>query len=207
MKSGISFYINFIKPVCDFIVAFTVFVLLLPVFFLIVIFLFFVNGGNPFFFQLRPGKDERIFKLIKFRTMSESKDALGNLLPDAERLTSVGKLIRKTSLDELPQLLNVMMGDMSLIGPRPLLVEYLPFYNEYQKQRHTVKPGITGWAQVNGRNAIGWQQKFELDIYYIANISFVLDIKIMLLTFAKVFTSEGVSAAGEATMQKFKGNQ
>lgn len=207
MNKQFLLYRDFIKPMLDFVAAFAAFILLLPLFFLITIVLFFANKGRPFFFQLRPGKNEKIFQLIKFKTMNEQKDIHGNLLPDAERLTGLGKFIRKTSLDELPQLLNVIKGDMSIVGPRPLLVEYLGLYNLTQKMRHAVKPGITGWAQVNGRNAINWQQKFEYDIYYAAQISFVLDMKILLLTFAKVFKSEGINAEGQASMQKFTGNQ
>jgi len=190
----------------DVVIAAIAFVVLLPLFILITLLLSIANQGKPFFFQLRPGKQERIFKLVKFKTMNDKKDKQGNLLPDAVRLTKLGQFIRKTSLDEIPQLLNVIKGEMSLIGPRPLLVEYLPLYNETQKMRHRVKPGITGWAQVNGRNAIGWQQKFEYDIFYVQKISFALDLKIVWLTIKKVFKREGISAAGEATMQKFTGN-
>ena len=199
-------YKNFIKPVIDVTVAAVAFLVLLPLFVLITLLLYFANQGKPFFFQLRPGKNEKIFKLVKFKTMNDKKDKQGNLLPDTARLTRLGQFIRKTSLDEIPQLLNVIKGDMSLIGPRPLLVEYLPLYNEFQKMRHRVKPGITGWAQVNGRNAIGWQQKFEYDIFYVQKMSFALDLKIVWLTVAKVFKREGISATGEATMQKFTGN-
>lgn len=198
-------YKNFIKPVIDFVVSTAVFLLLLPLFMLITVLLYFANQGHPFFFQLRPGRAEKIFRLIKFKTMNEKKDRHGMLLPDAVRLTRLGKFIRKTSLDEIPQLLNVIKGEMSLIGPRPLLTEYLPLYNDFQKKRHSVTPGITGWAQVNGRNAIGWQQKFEYDIFYVQHMSFALDMKILLLTIAKVFKSEGISADGQATMQKFTG--
>lgn len=200
-------YKNFIKPVLDFVVAATVFLLLLPLFMLITILLYFANQGQPFFFQLRPGRDEKIFKLIKFKTMNEKTDQHGILLPDAVRLTRLGKFIRKTSLDEIPQLLNVIKGEMSLIGPRPLLTEYLPLYNDFQKKRHAVAPGITGWAQVNGRNSIEWQQKFEYDIFYVLHMSFALDLKILLLTIGKVFKSEGINADGQATMQKFTGNR
>ncbi len=207
MTKQFLLYRDIIKPLLDFVVAVIVFILLSPVFLLLTFLLFFANGGSPFFFQLRPGKNEKIFRLIKFKTMNEERDANGNLLPDAERLTGIGKFIRKTSLDELPQLLHVVIGDMSIIGPRPLLVEYLPLYSETQKQRHSVKPGITGWAQVNGRNTISWKQKFEFDIYYATHCSFVLDMKILLLTFTKVVKSEGISAQGAATMQKFTGNQ
>ena len=159
-----------------------------------------------YFFQSRPGRNEVIFKVIKFKTMNDKKDDSGNLLPDAKRMTKIGNFVRSTSLDEIPQLLNVIRGDMSLIGPRPLLVEYLPLYNEKQKRRHEIRPGITGWAQVNGRNAISWQQKFEYDVYYVDNISFLFDLKILFLTIKKVFVSEGINASENETMEKFKGN-
>jgi len=170
------------------------------------LFLFFANQGQPFFFQARPGKNGKIFRIIKFKTMNDKKDLQGNLLSDAERLTIIGKFVRKTSLDEIPQLLNVIKGDMSLIGPRPLLVSYLPLYDEKQKRRHDVRPGITGWAQVNGRNAISWQQKFEYDVWYVENISLRLDIKILFMTILKVFKSEGINAGTSATMEIFTGN-
>lgn len=169
--------------------------------------LFFANNGKPFFFQTRPGKDEQLFKIIKFKTMNDKKDADGNLLSDAERLTPIGSFVRKTSLDEIPQLLNVLKGDMSLIGPRPLLIQYLPLYNSIQKKRHDIRPGITGWAQVNGRNAISWEQKFAYDVWYVENCTFALDVKILFLTVKKVFKSEGISQEGEVTMEVFKGNQ
>jgi lipopolysaccharide/colanic/teichoic acid biosynthesis glycosyltransferase len=176
-----------------------------PVFFLITIFLFFVNRGNPFFLQQRPGKNGRIFLLMKFKTMNDLKDANGNLLPDEKRITSFGSFIRKTSLDEIPQLINVIKGDMSLIGPRPLLVEYLPLYTPWQNRRHEVRPGMTGWAQVNGRNAITWEKKFELDVWYVDNITIKMDILILLLTLKKIIKSEGISQHGHATMPFFKG--
>ncbi|MCW0491542.1 sugar transferase [Riemerella anatipestifer] len=200
-------YRDFFKPIMDFTLALVGFLLLSPVFILVTIGLFFANQGKPFFFQKRPGKNERIFSIIKFKTMNDKKDAQGNLLSDAERLTVVGKFVRKTSLDEIPQLLNVIKGDMSLVGPRPLLPQYLPLYNEEQKKRHNVRPGITGWAQVNGRNAISWQQKFEYDAWYVQNISLSLDIKILFLTVKKVFVSEGISQEGQATIEPFKGNE
>lgn len=194
------------KNVIDFSVAFIALILTLPIIVLTAIALWLANGGTPFFFQQRPGKDEKIFRLIKFKTMNDKRDENQNLLPDSERLTKVGNYIRKTSLDELPQFINVLMGDMSLIGPRPLLVEYLPLYNDFQRRRHEVKPGITGWAQVNGRNAILWDKKFELDIWYVDNISFSLDLKIFFLTIKKVLYSEGINSSTAATMEKFTGN-
>jgi lipopolysaccharide/colanic/teichoic acid biosynthesis glycosyltransferase len=199
-------YRNFLKRVFDFIVSLIAFGLLLPLFILVTALLYIANQGSPFFVQPRPGKNGRIFKLVKFKTMNDKKDAAGNLLSDAERLTAVGGFIRKTSLDEIPQLINVIKGEMSLIGPRPLLVEYLPLYNDMQKRRHEVRPGITGWAQVNGRNAIGWQQKFELDVWYVDHVSFTLDCKIAFFTIMKVVKSEGVSQTGHVTMTKFQGN-
>jgi lipopolysaccharide/colanic/teichoic acid biosynthesis glycosyltransferase len=173
---------------------------------MVILLLLIVNRGNPFFFQSRPGKNEKIFKVIKFKTMNDRKNKDGNLLPDAQRLTATGKFIRKTSLDEIPQLLNVIKGDMSIIGPRPLLVEYLTLYNPTQKRRHEVKPGITGWAQVNGRNAISWEQKFDYDVWYVDHISFFLDVKIFFLTIRKVFISEGINSQTAATMEKFEGS-
>jgi len=198
-------YKNVFKRSLDFLAASIGFILLSPVFIIVTIGLFFANQGKPFFFQQRPGKNGKSFTIVKFKTMNDKKDALGNLLPDAERLTFVGKIVRKTSLDELPQLLNVLKGDMSLIGPRPLLEEYLPLYNEEQQKRHNVRPGITGWAQVNGRNAISWEQKFELDLWYVKHLSFLLDVKILFLTIKKVLVSEGIAAEGQATMEYFKG--
>jgi lipopolysaccharide/colanic/teichoic acid biosynthesis glycosyltransferase len=161
---------------------------------------------SALFIQSRPGKNGRIFKIIKFKTMNDKKDEKGDLLPDEKRLTKIGRLIRKTSLDEIPQLINVLKGDMSLVGPRPLLMDYLPLYNDFQKRRHEVKPGITGWAQVNGRNAISWVEKFKCDIWYVDNVTFMLDLKIILLTILKVFKREGISQYGEATAEPFKGN-
>jgi len=198
-------YKYFLKNIIDLIVALIAFILFLPIFIIVSILLSIVNKGNPFFFQERPGKNEHIFKVIKFKTMNDFKDKKGNLLPDKDRLTKVGLFIRKTSLDEIPQLLNVIKGDMSLIGPRPLLVEYLSLYNNEQKKRHNVKPGITGWAQINGRNAISWEEKFKLDIYYIENLSFLLDLKIIFLTLKKVIISENISSDTSITMEKFKG--
>jgi len=199
-------YKSTLKPTFDFLAAFIGLLVLSPIFILTTMALAMVNNGKPFFFQKRPGKNERIFSIIKFKTMNDKKDAQGNLLSDAERLTAVGKFVRKTSLDEIPQLINVLKGDMSLIGPRPLLPEYLPLYNKEQKRRHEVKPGITGWAQVNGRNAISWEDKFRLDVAYVNQQSFALDIKILFLTIKKVFVSEGINQDGQATATKFEGN-
>ncbi len=199
-------YKNYCKRFFDFTVALFGCILLLPIFVVVTICLYFANQGKPFFFQIRPGKNERLFKIIKFKTMNDKRDQNGNLLPDSERLTKVGSFVRKTSIDEIPQLINVLKGDMSLIGPRPLLPQYLPLYNETQKKRHDVRPGITGWAQVNGRNAISWQQKFEYDVFYVNNISFWIDMKIIFLTIKKVVVREGISAEGVATMEVFKGN-
>lgn len=199
-------YLNFFKRLIDFLAAFFGLLLLSPIFIVVMVALFVANQGKPFFFQERPGKHARIFKIIKFKSMNDKKDKEGNLLPDAERLTKVGSFVRKTSLDEIPQLINVLKGDMSLIGPRPLLVEYLPLYNAFQKRRHEVRPGITGWAQVNGRNAISWEQKFVLDVWYVDHISFRTDMKIFVMTIKKVFKREGISQEGEATMEFFKGN-
>lgn len=200
-------YKNFFKRLIDFLAAFFGLLVLSPIFLIVMIGLLIANNGKPFFFQARPGKNERIFKIIKFKSMNDKKDSAGNLLPDAQRLTKVGSFVRKTSLDEIPQLINVLKGDMSLIGPRPLLVQYLPLYNDFQKRRHQVRPGITGWAQVNGRNAISWPQKFEYDVWYVDHVSFGLDLKILFLTVKKVFIREGISQEGEATMEFFKGNK
>ena len=200
-----SIYINIVKQLADRVVALLVFLVLSPVFLGVVILLAFANSGKPFFFQRRPGRNGRIFKVVKFKTMNDRKDKDGELLPDADRLTAVGSFIRKTSLDELPQMLNVIKGDMSIVGPRPLLVEYLPLYSDIQRQRHDVKPGITGWAQVNGRNTISWKQKFEYDVWYVRHISFALDFKILLLTVRNVLRSEGISSETSATMEKFTG--
>lgn len=196
-----------IKRILDFALSLFGLVLLSPIFITVLILLIIYNNGRPFFFQSRPGKDEKIFRVIKFKTMNDKKDDKGNLLPDSKRLTKVGQFVRKTSLDEIPQLLNVIKGDMSLIGPRPLLVEYLPLYNEVQKKRHDVRPGITGWAQVNGRNAISWKKKFEYDVWYVNKLSFILDVQIFFKTFFKVFKSEGISKEGEVTTTKFTGNE
>ncbi len=163
------------------------------------------NKGTPFFLQSRPGKNEKIFKIVKFKTMNSLRGENGELLPDKDRLTSIGKFVRKYSLDEIPQLFNVLIGDMSLIGPRPLIIEYLPIYNETQKKRHNVKPGITGWAQINGRNSITWQKKFELDVWYVDNINFILDIKIFVKTFIKVLQKKDVNLSNDLTSEYFNG--
>jgi undecaprenyl phosphate N,N'-diacetylbacillosamine 1-phosphate transferase len=199
-------YKKYFKRLFDFSISIIGLIILLPIFILITILLFIANNGKPFFFQLRPGKDEKIFKIIKFKTMNDKKDVNGHLLPDSQRLTAIGKFVRKTSMDEIPQLINVLKGDMSLIGPRPLLPEYLPLYNKSQRRRHEVKPGITGWAQVNGRNAISWEQKFEYDVWYVKNISFVLDCKIVFLTIKKVIKREGITAENSVSAEAFKGN-
>lgn len=199
-------YKNFQKPIFDFIISLVCFILLSPVFILVSILLGIANRGKIFFCQQRPGKDEQIFKIVKFKTMNDLKDKDGNLLPDKDRLTKIGLFVRKTSLDEIPQLLNIIKGDMSLIGPRPLLLEYLPLYSIEQRKRHTIKPGITGWAQVNGRNTVEWEEKFKLDVWYVNNISLKLDLKIIYLTILKVLRSEGINSAKSVTMDKFEGN-
>jgi len=199
-------YKNILKPLFDFLAAFIGLVVLSPIFILVTLGLAIANNGKPFFFQRRPGKNERIFKIIKFKSMNDKKDSKGNLLPDSERLTRIGSFVRKTSLDEIPQLINVLKGDMSFIGPRPLLPEYLPLYNEIQRHRHDVKPGITGWAQVNGRNTVSWEKKFEYDVWYVNNQTFLLDVKIFFMTIKKVFIKEGISQEGQVTAESFKGN-
>ncbi len=197
-------YRLFFKRFFDIIVAGFGLFILSPIFIIITISLFFANNGKPFFFQNRPGKQGKLFKIIKFKTMNDKKDELGNFLSDGERITKIGKFIRENSLDEIPQLLNVIKGDMSMVGPRPLLPQYLPLYNDVQKRRHEVKPGITGWAQVNGRNAIGWEQKFEYDVWYLDNISCRIDIKIVISTLEKI--NEGINSKNSATVDPFNGN-
>ena len=200
-------YKHCLKRFFDFSLSLIGFIIISPIFIIVWIWLTIANkGAGALFFQERPGKDEKIFIVIKFKTMNDERDASGNLLPDGERLTMIGRFIRSTSLDEIPQLLNVIKGDMSFIGPRPLLVQYLPLYNEIQKRRHEVRPGITGWAQVNGRNAISWTKKFELDVYYVDNISFLFDFKILLMTIKKVFIREGISKEGSVTTEAFNGH-
>jgi len=199
-------YKKLFKPLFDILIAVIGLLLLSPIFLLVMLLLAMSNAGKPFFFQLRPGKNERVFKLIKFKTMNDKRGKDGELLSDLARLTTTGKFVRKTSLDEIPQLINILKGDMSLIGPRPLLVKYLPLYTDYQKRRHEVKPGITGWAQVNGRNAISWEEKFKLDIWYVEHQSFGVDIKIFFKTIGKIIKSEGINTQGEATTTAFRGN-
>lgn len=199
-------YKSIIKSFLDSLTAFSLILLLSPLLLGVSIFLGIKNNGKIFFKQKRPGINQKVFEVIKFKTMNDKTDNDGNLLPDKERLTNLGLFLRKTSLDELPQLINVLKGDMSFVGPRPLLVEYLPLYNKEQQLRHKVKPGITGWAQVNGRNAISWKEKFNYDIWYVKNKSFTLDLKILCLTFLKVLQSKDVNASNTATMTKFKGN-
>ena len=199
-------YKGLLKPILDFILSLLALLALSPILILVGLFLAIANRGNPFFVQTRPGKNEKLFNIIKFKTMNDKRDSKGALLSDAERLTRIGKIVRKTSLDEIPQLINVLKGAMSLIGPRPLLPEYLPLYNDEQKKRHKVKPGITGWAQVNGRNAISWEQKFTYDVWYVKNCSFWIDIKIILLTIQKVLASKDIAADGSATVGRFKGS-
>lgn len=201
-------YKKFLKRFLDFLISATVLLIIWPILLLITIFLHFANrGAGAFFTQSRPGKNGKIFKVIKFKTMTDEKDANGKLLPDAQRLTKVGKFIRSTSLDELPQLINVLKGDMALIGPRPLLPEYLPLYSKEQARRHEVRPGITGWAQVHGRNAISWQEKFKLDVWYVDHCSLAVDLKIIWLTIMKVVKREGISSSTSETMEPFTGNE
>jgi len=199
-------YKHVVKPFFDILISSIVLVVLSPILLLATLILTILNNGKPFFVQERPGRNEKIFKLIKFKTMTDRRSASGELLPDADRLTLFGAFLRKLSIDEIPQFINVVKGDMSIVGPRPLLVEYLERYNEFQKRRHEVKPGITGWAQVNGRNAISWEKKFEYDVSYIDNLSFGLDVKIIFLTIKKVIFREGVNKNSQETMDLFRGN-
>ncbi|MCC8096810.1 MAG: sugar transferase [Tannerellaceae bacterium] len=198
-------YRHLFKRISDCVISVILFMILLPVFTVIVFLLMIFHRGNPFFLQPRPGKQGKIFRIIKFKTMNDRKDKDGNLLPDAERLTGIGQWIRTTSLDEIPQLLNVVKGDMSLVGPRPLLPDYLPLYNEQQKRRHEVRPGITGWAQVHGRNTISWEKKFDLDVWYVDHLSLQVDLKILFLTIKKVCVREGISSDTSVTMEPFTG--
>lgn len=200
-------YKHFFKRLIDFILVLCALLVIWPILLIITVWLHFANkGAGAFFTQDRPGKNGKIFKVIKYKTMTDERDADGNLLPDADRLTKVGRFVRSTSIDELPQLINVLKGDMALIGPRPLLPQYLPLYSPEQARRHEVRPGITGWAQINGRNAISWTKKFEYDVWYVDHCSFLLDLKIVFLTIKKVFIREGISQEGQATMEFFNGH-
>lgn len=200
-------YAKYIKRILDFLLSLCALLVLSPVLLILTVLGAWKMKGNPFFTQLRPGKDEKIFRLIKFRTMTCEKDKDGNLLPDEQRLTKYGKVLRSTSLDELPELINILKGEMSIVGPRPLLVQYLPLYNEEQRHRHDVRPGLTGWAQVNGRNAISWEERFRLDVEYVRNITFVMDVKIILQTVGKIFKREGISSESSVTMEDFTGTK
>lgn len=202
-----NLYRNFFKRVIDVIVSGCALLIISPVLAAVTIWLHFANkGAGAFFLQERPGKNSKIFRVIKFKTMTDERDAKGELLPDAQRLTKVGRFVRSTSIDELPQLWNVFKGDMSLIGPRPLRTYYLPLYSPEQARRHEVRPGITGWAQTHGRNSITWKQKFEYDVWYVDHLSFLVDCRIILLTIQKVFKREGISAGGQATAEAFNGH-
>ena len=199
-------YRDYLKRVLDFVLSFFVLLCISPILIVVTIWLHYANkGAGAFFFQERPGKDGKIFKVIKFKTMTDERDNNGNLLPDEQRLTKVGHFLRSTSIDELPQLINVLKGDMALIGPRPLLVQYLPLYSSEQARRHEVRPGISGWAQCHGRNAISWTEKFKLDVWYVDHVSFMTDLKVVSLTIKKVLVQEGINEEGQATMQAFNG--
>lgn len=200
-------YKNYFKRIIDFILALIALIVLSPLIIIVAIWLHFANkGAGAFFLQERPGKNADIFKVIKFKTMTDERDKQGNLLPDAQRLTKVGKFVRSTSIDELPQLINVLKGDMALIGPRPLLVKYLPLYTKEQARRHEVRPGISGWAQCHGRNAISWNEKFALDVWYVDHVSFLIDIKVIFLTVKNVLKRKDISSATSSTMEPFNGN-
>lgn len=200
-------YAKYIKRILDVVLSGCALLVLSPVLLVLTVMGAIMMKGNPFFTQLRPGRDEKIFRLIKFRTMTCEKDRDGNLLPDEQRLNGYGKLLRSTSLDELPELMNIFIGDMSIVGPRPLLVRYLPRYNAEQKRRHDVRPGLTGWAQVNGRNAISWEDKFRLDVWYVDNVRFLVDVKTVFLTVKNVLRREGISSDTSATMEEFMGTE
>lgn len=200
-------YEKHIKRLLDFLLSLTALLILSPVLLVLCVLGAVFMKGSPFFTQQRPGKDEKIFRLIKFRTMSCEKDKDGNLLPDEQRLNRYGRFLRSTSLDELPELINILLGQMSIVGPRPLLVKYLPLYDEEQRHRHDVRPGLTGWAQVNGRNAISWEEKFRLDVEYVEHISFSMDLKVIFMTVGKIFKREGISSQTSATMEEFKGTK
>ena len=207
MKHKPSFYETYIKRLLDMVLSGGALILLAPVLAVLAILVRTKLGSPVIFCQPRPGKDGKIFNLYKFRSMNEARDEAGNLLPDEVRLTKFGRLLRATSLDELPELWNILRGDMSIVGPRPLLVKYLPLYNEEQKHRHDVRPGLTGWAQVNGRNAISWEEKFRLDVWYVEHLSFAVDVKTVFLTVKKVFCREGISSGTAATMEEFRGTK
>lgn len=200
-------YKHFFKRIIDFTLSLIALICLSPILLVVIVWLHFANkGAGVFFFQERPGKDAKIFKVIKFKTMTDERDADGKLLPDAQRLTKVGRFVRSTSIDELPQLINVLKGDMALIGPRPLRVHYLPLYSKQQARRHEVRPGISGWAQCHGRNDISWTKKFEYDVWYVDHLSFLLDVKIIFMTILKVIKHEGISKTGQATTEAFNGH-
>jgi lipopolysaccharide/colanic/teichoic acid biosynthesis glycosyltransferase len=203
----VKIYRDYIKRVLGFVLSFLAIICLSPLFLVVTIWLHFANkGAGAFFFQERPGKNGKIFKIIKYKTMTDERDASGKLLPDDQRLTKVGRFVRSTSIDELPQLFNVLKGDMALIGPRPLLVDYLPLYSREQARRHEVRPGITGWAQCHGRNTLSWSEKFSLDVWYVDHCSFLIDLQVILTTIKKVVVRDGISHEGQATMDKFNGN-
>lgn len=200
-------YKNFFKRVFDFIISLIALICISPILFIVTAWLHFANkGAGAFFFQERPGKDAKVFKVIKFKTMTDERDAEGNLLPDADRLTQIGKFVRSTSIDELPQLINVLKGDMALIGPRPLLVQYLPLYSKEQARRHEVRPGISGWAQCHGRNAISWTEKFKLDVWYVDHVSLITDLKVIFITIKNVLMRKDINSSTAATMEAFNGN-
>ena len=200
-------YRHYFKRILDFCISLVVLIIISPILLVVTVWLHFANkGAGAFFTQARPGKDGKIFKVIKFKTMTDERDQNGELLPDEDRLTKVGSFVRSTSIDELPQLINVLKGDMALIGPRPLLPEYLPLYSKEQMRRHEVRPGISGWAQCHGRNAISWTEKFKLDVWYVDHLSLMTDLKVVFITIKKVLQREGISAEGEATMVSFNGN-
>ncbi len=206
MERKAGFYEKYIKRLLDFLLSLTALFVLSPVLLILTLLGAIIMKGNPFFTQQRPGRNEKIFKLIKFRTMTCEKDKDGNLLSDEQRLTKYGKFLRATSLDELPELINILVGHMSIVGPRPLLVKYLPLYNEEQRHRHDVRPGLTGWAQANGRNALSWEDKFRLDVWYVQNLRFSVDVKTLFLTVKNVLRREGISSDTSATMEEFKGS-
>ena len=206
-RSEVNIYRDYIKRVLGFSIALFALICLSPLLLVVTVWLHFANkGAGAFFFQERPGKDGKIFKIIKYKTMTDERDANGKLLPDSKRLTRVGRFVRSTSIDELPQLFNVLKGDMAIIGPRPLLVQYLPLYSPEQARRHEVRPGITGWAQCHGRNTLSWQEKFKLDVWYVDHCSFLTDVKVILTTIKKVIVRDGISQNGQATMESFNGN-